>query len=321
MIHSEVKYISDLRELLDSYEADTDYILKSKTPFNYSNFEKLLDIEMQHPKRLNTTFLEFDQVELNGKQLINLSNNLNLNILLKNPTSPQMEEMLVNYGEADMKQCVYPTKIIVLVVLYALYLKHFYKVEVFDEWEELVDKVLEKFIYYTYIQDKYTRQFIMDWSQWYMVYLVENKKEFVQDFIPHCVYLYDTARSYYAKEELKHKYVGEGQRIKSGLYIPLANIMVDMKYNPMKVLAARKNYDYAVSTSRGNVIRTLAPIVEYEISVERYLAKKDKEQIYVEDLQSLTNQDILKLLRECKTVKTKKTVSKVDLFPIEVACA
>ena len=317
---STVKYLKDLGELLGKSGKDTDYVVKSQYPLDYSLFEKLLDIEMQNPEVLNATFMEFETLPLSGRQIMNLSNNMNLNILLKSPTENQMKEILSNYIDVDMKQCVYPAKIVVLIVVYALYMQLFYKLDIFKDWNEVVKSIYERYIRYTYIEDKYSLEQLAEWSQWYLTFLLQTRTDFVQDYISHCMYLYDISYEYYKKEKPNLQYVGEGKRIRAGLYIPLANAMVDLRFNPYRLVALRKKYDYAISNFRGVVIRTLAPIIDYTLAVEAYLKEPNKSTMFVEKLSTLKNEEIIKILKEKKRIETKDPQTTVDLFPIEVAC-
>ena len=318
MIKSDVEYIRDLKELdLGVYDPNTDYVLKAEYPLKSEMFERLLDIEMQRASILETVYLEFDKLNLTGRQVLNMSNNINLNVLIKEPTNKQMEELLEGYTNMDMKKTVYPAKIIVLVTLYGLYMREFYNVDVMDKWEEMVDAVLEKYVLYKYIEGKYTRDFIIDWSQWYMLYLLKERTDFVADYRKHCAYLFDTAYQYYTSAEvLPPKEPGKG--LKSGIYVPLAFIMRDMRFNPYRAIIKRKEYDYATSMFAKSVIEALGPAVDFTIAAEQYTECKDKGIERVEKLADLKEKDIVRILKDKKRIITKDGQSGVYLFPIEV---
>jgi len=319
MINSKVKYISTLDEIIaGSYDKETDYVLKAEYPLNSSIFEKLLDIEMNQADVLETTFIEFESIDLNGRQILNLANNMNMNILLKTVTDTQMEEMLTGYANMDMKRLVYPTKIIVLIVLYALYLQIFHGVDVFENWENLVNVVTDKFINYTYISDKYSNEFIVYWSKWFMMYLLDQKQDFVKDFAQHCEYLFSVSYEYHKNPNKEYHVVNPGPGLKSGLYVPLAFVIRDMKFNPFKIYVEQKGFDYTTGIFKGMVIRAISPLVDFTLACEQYIAHPDKEVFEKENLNDLTDEEILGIIRDKKKVVTKNATTEKDLFPIEV---
>ena len=319
MINSKVKYISTLDEIIaGSYDKETDYVLKAEYPLNSSIFEKLLDIEMNQADVLETTFIEFESIDLNGRQILNLANNMNMNILLKTVTDTQMEEMLTGYANMDMKRLVYPTKIIVLIVLYALYLQIFHGVDVFENWENLVNVVTDKFINYTYISDKYSNEFIVYWSKWFMMYLLDQKQDFVKDFAQHCEYLFSVSYEYHKNPNKVYHVVNPGPGLKSGLYVPLAFVIRDMKFNPFKIYVEQKGFDYTTGIFKGMVIRAISPLVDFTLACEQYITHPDKEVFEKENLNDLTDEEILGIIRDKKKVVTKNATTEKDLFPIEV---
>ena len=320
MITSKVKYIESLEELLvGEYDNKTDYVLKATYPLSSASFEKLLDIEMKKIAVLDTVFLEFDKLELTGRQILNLANNMNLNILLKEVSDQQMEEMLIAYASMDMKKTVYPAKIIVLVTLYGMYMKQFYNVDVFEQWEEMTETVFKELISYAYISDKYSMEFIVEWSKWFMVYLINERPDILKDLRQHCAYLFDLAHEYHTTGKIVPKEIKEpGKGMKSGLYIPLAFVMKDMRFHPFRVFVRRGGYDYVSTMFGGDVITALAPMVDFTIAAEQYLACQEKQPHFVERLEDLDNETILSILRDKKYVVTKDGATKKDLFPIEV---
>jgi len=317
MVKSKVKYIDKISYLMNHYNDATDYIIKLDYPIDYKIFEKLLELEMTNSNALNTTFAEFESLDVSGRHIINLSNNININILIKNVTDSQMEELLVSYIDTDMKKIVYPAKIIVLVSLYALYMRHFYDIDIFDKWDEIVSTVLNKFIYYTYIKDKYTFEFINEWSKWMLLHMIDTNRQFVDDFKHHCKYLFDVAYDYHSGNN-NSKIEDCQYRIKSGLYVPLAFVMRDMKYNPYRAYPTDKKFDYAISIFKGMVINALAPTVDYSLLTERYINNNEKQPVHIDSIDGMSDSDILSVLKDGNYVITSNCKSKRDLFPIEV---
>ena len=323
-----VKYLDKLEDILVDYSESTDYVIKMSYPLDYSVFEKLLTIEKTNQKALDYAHVEFETLNLSGRQVLNLSNNLNINLLIKSPSQKLVEEMLLNTTEMDLRKTVYPVKLVVLLTLYTLYYKTFYpELNIFTDYKMFLQSIVDK-IAYTYIKGKYNIEDLMSWTQWYLAYLVDNKPEFIRNFSQHCIYLFNYAESYYrdkveSPEELKneHKFKMPIQKeLSSGLYIPLAFVMRDLLFDPYRLKHKYiMKYDYIKSMFGRYVIEALSSIVDYCMLTEDYLKyDKPKETIRVESLNDLEKSTIIDILKNKQRVVCSHAESQYDLFPIEV---
>ena len=318
MINSQVKYLNSIGELLKlDFSNNTDYILKDKFPIKYEIFKDLLEVEMKDSSYMENVFIEFERISLSGRQILNLCNNLNVNLLIREVSDEQMEELLINYSIMDMRKTVYPAKVIVLLSLFALYLYHFKGYDFFENMDSFVEKVFEKYISFTYISDKYDKQFLLDWTKFYIKYLIDNHKDFVGNLKQHCLYLFNIAYKYYKPETIDLP--PKQSNLKSGIAIPLAFVMRDLRFNPFKVkYDATIEYDYVPKLFHGMIIKALMPIVDYVIASENYINSKEKTTVEVENLKTLNKEDIFRFLKNKNILKTKNPTSEVDLFPLEV---
>lgn len=321
MIQSKVKYIKTIDELSgQEFDMDTDYILPGVFPIDFSTMKGLLDIELTDSSLLESAYIEFESLDLSGRQILNLCNNLNTNILIKNVTDDQMESMLQNYTRMDMRKTVYPAKIVILVVLYLLYLRQFKNYDFFETFDADVEYLYDKFISYTYIQDKYSLDFIKEWTKWFLRYLTENEQEFVVNFKQHCLYLFGVAYDYYKGTESKIDNVMQSN-IRSGIAVPLAYVMRDLKFDTFKIdfsNVQKVTYNYLPNLFKKDVIKALASIIDYTLAAENYIASEVKTDLVIDDLSVLTRDDVISALKDKKRIIANKPDSLVDLFPLEI---
>jgi len=263
---------------------------------------------------LDNVYFEFDSIPLNGRQIINLSNNINMNVLVRNATEEQLREMLSSYSTMSVRRTVYPAKIIVLIALTLAYRKFFMGRDILDDVSKDVNEIFEK-IKFDYISDKYDMVFLSEWVQWYLCYLLENHRLFLEGFGDHCYYLFEYAYSYYNKINIDRPPTSE---LSSGLYVPLAFVMTDMKFNPYKFIPKSRKYNYISPSAGKYVCEALFPIVNLVSLIDSYIKSSDRSELFVEDLRSLSRDDIISALKDKKKIVTKNPVSDVDLFPLEV---
>lgn len=311
-----VEYVERLsKELIKDHEVD--YVLKSSYPINCDALNSILDIEQGNRQVLNNFYLEFEELPLSGGQIINLCNNLNVNVLLKKVSDQQMEQLLVAYSDLSVRKTVYPVKVVVLLALTFLYDSRLRGEEIPQDIEEKVKEHFER-LKFDYIADKYSVEFLTNWTKWYLIYLFEKKRDFIADFNAHCLYLMDYAEAYYNKKEVPRSTTNE---LASGLYVPLAFVMRDMKFNPYKVQPLPHKFGYVGPADGKFVVQALFPIVNYVKLVEEYLATANKGEYRVDDLDKLTDNEILLALKNKLKIVTKNPITKLDLFPLEVSCS
>lgn len=321
MIQSKVKYINTIDELSGmEFDMDTDYILPGVFPIDFSIMKGLLNVELKDGTLLDNAYIEFESLDLSGRQILNLCNNLNINILIKNVTDEQLDSMLQNYTRMDMRKTVYPAKTIVLLTLYLLYLRQFRNYDFFGSFDEDVKYIYDNFISYTYIEDKYSLEFIKEWVKKFFMYLIENEKEFIANFKQHCFYLFEVSYNYYKGIEPKIENVAPSN-IRSGIAVPLAYVMRDMKFDIFKMdfsTIPKINYNYLPNLFKKDVIKALASTIDYTLAAENYLKTENKEDLLIDDLSTLTKDDVIAVLKDKKRIIAKKTESTVDLFPLEI---
>jgi hypothetical protein len=170
-------------------------------------------------------------------------------------------------------------------------------------------------IKFDYIDGKYEIEFIVFWVKWYLQYLSEEKKEFTENFVSHCYYLFEESQAHFNKEIFSRPKTSE---LTSGLYVPLAFVMNDFKFNPYKRPAPKQEYKYVNPENTKFVVMALSPIAYYSKLVDDYLSTPNKESITVEKLGDMKNEDIAAALKDKKRIITKDATSKIDLFPLEI---
>jgi hypothetical protein len=321
MIQSKVKYINSIDELSElEFDMDTDYILPGVFPIDFSIMKGLLNVELKDSTLLDNAYIEFESLDLSGRQILNLCNNLNINILIKNVTDEQLDSMLKNYARMDMRKTVYPTKTIVLLTLYLLYLRQFKNYDFFKTFDEDVKYIYDNFISYTYIEGKYSLDFIKDWVKKFFLYLIENEKEFIANFKQHCLYLFEVTYNYYKGIDFKAENVTQSN-IRSGIAVPLAYVMRDLKFDIFKIdflNVPKVTYNYLPNLFKKDVIKALASTIDYTLAAENYLNVDSKDDLFIDDLSTLTKEDVITALKNKKRIIAKKTESTVDLFPLEI---
>jgi hypothetical protein len=296
--------------------ADIDYVIKAVYPLKYEILEQLLDVEQSNPSVLENTYLEFEDISLSGRQLVNFCNNLNINILVKTMSDEQMEQLLTEYTNVNVRKTIYPAKIIVLASLAILYGAFFLGKEVPNDIASAVKEYLDM-IKFDYIDGKYSIEFLVKWVQWYLKFLCEEKKTFLDNFVPHCYYLFEEAQAHFNKTPLVRSKTTE---LTSGLYVPLAFVMNDFKFNPYKRPMKPTNFKYVNPDNMKYVVMALSPVAYYSKLVDDYLATSNKEAISVEKLDDMDKDEIVTALRLKKKIVTKDATSKFDLFPLEIEC-
>lgn len=296
--------------------SDIDYVIKTVYPLKYEILDSLLDVEQKNPTVLENTYLEFESISLSGRQLVNFCNNLNINILIKNLEDEQMQQLLTEYTNVNIRKTIYPAKIIVLSSLAILYGAFFLGKEIPSDIAAPVKEYLDM-IKFDYIDGKYPIEFIVKWVQWYLKFLCEEKREFVEKFVPHCYYLFEEAQSHFNKTPLTRSKTCE---LTSGLYVPLAFVMNDFMFNPYKRPMKPTSFKYVNPENMKYVVMALSPVAYYSQLVDAYLATENKESISVENLDDMDSNEIIAALRLKKKIITKNTISKYDLFPLEIEC-
>ncbi len=319
MHNSKVKYIKTLAELEIDNSNDTDYVIKSTYPLDYSVYTQLFHIEENVEHILDYVFLEFDSISgISGEQILNMCNNLNVNILIKEPTSPQIQSMLIKYSNTAMFKTVYPAKIIVLLALMFIYSKTYFSLDV--DIEDFIKEELDR-INYTYISEKYDLKFLTKWTKWYITYLVNHKKEFVTNFRSHCFYLCNEAVSYHLEDKPKEEST-INTKLYSGLYVPLAFIMKEYKYNPYREDSiVNRDFNYLAGHGRALAIKALEPISNYVIAVKDYVdSGESRQEMFIDSLSNLTDQIVLECLKGNFAIRTDDPTTERDLFPLEIRC-
>jgi hypothetical protein len=331
MKKSEVVYLDNLHQLLNiTFSEDSDYIIKSSFPLNYETIKNLVDLEIKNAEKQNDIFnliyLEFETLDLSSRQIINLCNNLNVNLLIKNLTIEQTKDLLMSYYESNVNKTIYPIKIIVLLSLVFLYLKIIKDQDHFDDFEEFAKFILDDMIYFTYISDKYKEDYIIEMSKWFIMYLINEKPEFISYFKQICNYLLGTVVEYCPTIKASKYFSSKDSQVsnfqlQSGIYIPLAYIMKYMLYNPFSKETFFNNnikFDFIPKQAINQLLKPLSNLSLYATKSLEYIENEKTGKFNKDKLQDLNNDEILDCLFNKKIITTKDPVTKVDLFPLEI---
>lgn len=332
MKKSNVVYLENLKQLSNiNFSEDSDYIIKSTFPLNYEIIKNLVDLEIKNTNNqkdiFNLIYLEFENLDLSSKQIINLCNNLNVNLLIKNLANEQIRDLLISYYESNVNRTIYPIKIIVLISLVFLYEKIIKDQDHFDDFEEFVKFILDDMIYFTYISDKYNLENIIEMSKWFIMYLINEKEEFISSFKQICNYILGFVVSYCPTIQTDKFFLPKNDmpisniELKSGIYMPLAYVMQYMGYNPFLSETYFNNqikFNFIPKQMINQLLKPLSNLSLYTTKSLEYIENEKTGKFIKDTLQDLTNDEILDCLFNKKIIVTKDPVTKVDLFPLEI---
>lgn len=307
-------YIDTLNELINSNEKN-DYIIQSNFPPDSKSVDILSSYEIKYNNNLNdinNIFIEFNNLnDITGKQIINLCNNLNVNIVIRNINDEQLFDIVNNYFSNDISKCIYPAKIVILLTLYFLYDKIIinYNNDNFKEYFDL----LYNYITSDYLKSIYDKDMIINHTMYFISCLSKNEK-IIEDFANNCYSIYKCAEDsilYDTNTEVNNK------DFKSGLYLPLASIMRDRGYDKYRNFPL-KIYNI-VSYNNVNTINSLLyeNVMKNKL-LDDYVKCKDKKSIELDNLGNLTIEGIENILLNKNKIITNDREIMIDLFPIEI---